>query len=174
MVRTSSALGLLRREKPTLPQLNLFEHGKTVYRVQTQYFAHLLKYSTSAVPRARPLIRTTTAAAVIQGLYASPIFVFEPDYDYRWYLMALVSDFWCAPSLMFLRLSAQTLQKRFSVSLNACLFSQFIFKYSSHDSELFINCNFFFFYIRGLTQCPFFAELSSVCVAGLFLRVPES
>lgn len=79
---------------------------------------------------------------------------------------------------MFLRLSPQTLEKRFSVSLNACLFSQFIFKYSSHDSELFINCNFFlslFFFLHSrVNTMSFFAELSSVCVAGLLLRVPES
>lgn len=50
LVTTWLALGLLQREKPTLPQLNLFEHRKTVYRVQTQYFSHFLKYSLKYLP----------------------------------------------------------------------------------------------------------------------------
>lgn len=82
----------------------------------------------------------------------------------------------CFVTEMFLRLSAQSLFE-VSVSLNTCLLSQFIFKCSSPDSELFINCIFHFLHSKGNTMARvlffLFAELSSVCVAGLFLRVRE-
>lgn len=87
--------------------------------------------------------------------------------------MALVPDFSVICSYVC---QPRPCSKRFCL-LKHLPFSQIIFKCSSHDSELFINCIFLFLHSKGNTMARvfwfFLVELSSVCVAGLFLRVQE-
>lgn len=64
-----------------------------------------------------------------------------------------------------------------SVFVNTCLFLRSFSNVHLMILNYLLSVFFFFFYIGKVTQwqefVSFFAELSSVCVAGLFLRVQE-